>query len=641
MRRRHGVLVVITIGFTAALLAPAITVAAAAVTRSATGVAATADVPAPVEFSYTGGEQTYTVPTGVTLLGLGVQGASGGEDNNGGQSGEGMVGYVATSSGKDLYVEVGQTGAYAGGATFGGGGAAGAPPSVVSGGLGEYASAGGGASDVRTCSALAASCPGGSTSLDSRLLVAAGGGGWGGGGNGNSPTCAGTLDAGGANNDQGALPAGNASQGPLPITTTAGIVVPGFASNDDHSVVTSNGTTDAAYGTTEGGAGGLLAGCSTSSISYSDSVAGSAGSGVDGGTGGSASGLAPYPTDCTGTECADAGPGGGGGGGYTGGGGGATGYDSCASTSGPCNDAGPGQGGAGGASFAAASVLAPSAVGALGNMGDHFVVAIPVVEIDAPANGGIYAPGQVVHASWACGFDATYGIGSTSCTGTVASGSAISTTPGVHAFTVTVPVTAGGAHTDVSSTVTYTVAAPPTARISTPATMGTYGYGRSVTTSFSCAEGLGGPGIKTCKDANGSTSGIGRLSTATLGKHTYVVTATSEDGLTSTTSISYSVVRATSSTVLQRSPRSIAYGSEQRELFTISVRPQYAGTPTGKVTVKAGRTVLCRAVLSAGKATCSPASTALPKGSWSVTATYAGNSDLKGSTSSSATLKVT
>ena len=88
-----------------------------------------------------------------------------------------------------LYAEVGQSGTAGGGATFGGGGAAGAPPpGVPDCGIGDqrvpcsgpWAGSGGGASDVRTCSELAASCPGGGTSTGSRLIVAAGGGGVGG-----------------------------------------------------------------------------------------------------------------------------------------------------------------------------------------------------------------------------------------------------------------------------------------------------------------------------------------------------------------------------------------------------------------------------------------------------------------------------
>ena len=213
---------------------------------------------------------------------------------------------------------------------------------------------------------------------------------------------------------------------------------------------------------------GCLSGCSSGggnpTLTFSDSVAGSPGSGPNGGAGGDASGLPAFTgMGCTGTECADAGPGGGGGGGYFGGGGGATGYDACFATatsppsSGPCNDAGPGQGGAGGSSFAANAVQFPRAPGVLGNTGDQFIKFVPVIEIDAPANGAVYAPGQSVSASWSCGYDGATGLGpGNNCSGTVASGSPIDMSPGTHTFTVAGKVN-NNAGQVLSATVTYTV----------------------------------------------------------------------------------------------------------------------------------------------------------------------------------------
>ncbi len=86
---------------------------------------------------------------------------------------------------------------------------------------------------------------------------------------------------------------------------------------------------------------------------------------------------------------------------------------------------------------------------------------------------------------------------------------------------------------------------PPTATITSPAAGGTYTPGQSVPTSFTCAEGAGAPGLASCVDSNGEIAsgdaGSGTLNTSQIGTFTYTVTATSTDGLTNTTSISYTV----------------------------------------------------------------------------------------------------
>jgi hypothetical protein len=82
----------------------------------------------------------------------------------------------------------------------------------------------------------------------------------------------------------------------------------------------------------------------------------------------------------------------------------------------------------------------------------------------------------------------------------------------------------------------------PTATVAVPAAGGSYVLGgEERTTSFSCAEGSGGPGLATCVDDVGFSSGDRTLNTSTIGAHTYSVTATSQDGLSRTTAVSYSV----------------------------------------------------------------------------------------------------
>jgi hypothetical protein len=417
---------------------------------------------APVTFGSTGAEQSYTVPSGVLLEGVLVQGASGGSDdaqpgNTTDQNGAALQGYLQATPGQTLYAEVGQNGTAGGGATFGGGGAAGGGndnPTCSSNGdpcAGALAGSGGGASDVRTCSMFAASCSGGGSSLDSRLIVAAGGGGDGAVSPGGCASGEGFEGAGEGQNNQ--LPTAS-SAGPAAIDTAAGIVIPGFAGGDLSTVTTVDGITNAAMGATAAGAGGSFSGCTVNNVELSGSSPGQAGSGADGGAGGDASGF--------GVCCGSAAPGtplggagGGGGGGYFGGGGGSTGASTCSPS--PCGGHTSGEGGGAGSSFVANATEYPTFTFP-GGASDVIIEFWPVIEIDTPANGAVYSPGQVVDASWECAHYSNGPGGCNSSSGTVPSGSPIDTTPGTHTFTVNgkVNVTGDGSQ-PVSATVTYTV----------------------------------------------------------------------------------------------------------------------------------------------------------------------------------------
>lgn len=144
--------------FTAAFTS-AVVVAAGAAGGLGAGVspAAAADT---TTFTYTGGEQTYTVPTGVHALSITAYGAPGGSGPKGAGGGGAVVdAIVPVVAGTTLYVQVGGVGSAGGAGGFNGGGHG------VAGG-------GGGASDVRTQPRSVSL-----TALDSRLVVAGGGGG--------------------------------------------------------------------------------------------------------------------------------------------------------------------------------------------------------------------------------------------------------------------------------------------------------------------------------------------------------------------------------------------------------------------------------------------------------------------------------
>jgi hypothetical protein len=156
-------------------------------------------------FGFTGEEQTYGVPAGVTALHVVAIGAAGRSGSAGGSGGAGaaVAGTLAVTPGQTLYVEVGGVGECNGsglggsGTSFGGG-------------------AGGGASDVRTLSVAdggGSLCNTQSTpSLNSRLIVAGGGGGDGGG-------AFGTFGLGGAAGQAGT---DGVAEGGQPGTATAG-----------------------------------------------------------------------------------------------------------------------------------------------------------------------------------------------------------------------------------------------------------------------------------------------------------------------------------------------------------------------------------------------------------------------------------
>jgi hypothetical protein len=229
-------------------------------------------------FGYTGGEQSFVVPAGVSRIGVVAVGAPGERGENfsppgpGGARGLGarVKSVLEVTPGQVLFVNVGGPGPAGG---FNGGGQ-GNGSNVFQGGDGGD---GGGATDLRTCSRTALLCPLGGSTLDSRLLVAGGGGG-GGGGNGGQPQPAGDGGSGAAPDGAG----GDGTAGQLPPFSGLG------------------------------GQGGSTTGTGNGGQGNNGQQSGAAGVGATGGTGGDNGG--------------NSGGGGGGGGGLFGGGGGGSGF---------------------------------------------------------------------------------------------------------------------------------------------------------------------------------------------------------------------------------------------------------------------------------------------------------------------------
>lgn len=211
-------------------------------------------------FLFTGAEQTFKVPGGVTSVHVVAIGGGGGSSSGiGGVAGQ-VTGDLTVTPGQTLYVEVGgrgQDGGNGGAGGFNGGGSG--------------AAGGGGASDIRTSPRSAGLSP------DHRLIVAAGGGGGGGAGEAGPGGTGGAVEEGGeeaetSGNEGGA--AGSQTEGG----------VGGFGCGGNGS----------AGSLGEGGTGGSGAGASNSGGGGGGGYYGGGGCTFGGGGGGGGSSLLPF-----------------------------------------------------------------------------------------------------------------------------------------------------------------------------------------------------------------------------------------------------------------------------------------------------------------------------------------------------------
>ena len=311
-RRRTGFIAALFIGATGLTGATAPLAGASALVNTCNQVGGTVSC----TYTFTGSQQQFTVPAGISAVyvtAVGATGGSGGIYGAGGGAGGTASGYLGVTPGETLYVEVGGNGGngvarassttlgVAGTGGFNGGGA---------GGTSQGGGGGGGASDVQTVP-CGTECPGGPSALGSRLIVAGGGGGGGGGADSFPSGSGGSAGAGG----------GGGSANPY--------------ANEPGAQGGGAGTTSAGGSGGAPGVANLVLGC--------EGEPGSSGAAGTGGAGGMGDPNATPENPSVG--------GGGGGGGYFGGGGGASAW--------PWVDCG-GAGGGGGSDFAASGVISPS-----------------------------------------------------------------------------------------------------------------------------------------------------------------------------------------------------------------------------------------------------------------------------------------
>jgi hypothetical protein len=128
------------------------------------------------------------------------------------------------------------------------------------------------------------------------------------------------------------------------------------------------------------------------------------------------------------------------------------------------------------------------------------------------------------------------------------------------------------------------------------------------------------------------------------GTHSVKANYRGSTGFTGSTSAAATlkVTKETAKPAVTLSAATITYGKEKSLIVTATVTAQYAGIPTGTVTITAGRMIICKGrTLAKGRATCSPASnTKLPAGSYRVVASYSGSADFAASTSGAKVLRV-
>ncbi len=108
--------------------------------------------------------------------------------------------------------------------------------------------------------------------------------------------------------------------------------------------------------------------------------------------------------------------------------------------------------------------------------------------------------------------------------------------------------------------------------ITTSANAPTYNQGQLVDSSFTCTDEAGRSAIASSPDPNGHPSGS-PIDTATAGSHTFIVTATSKDGLTGTTAVTYTILAPPSASIFSPpSGSTYAVGQSVSETVRYAIR---------------------------------------------------------------------
>jgi len=163
-------------------------------------------------------------------------------------------------------------------------------------------------------------------------------------------------------------------------------------------------------------------------------------------------------------------------------------------------------------------------------------VTAPVIEIDSPQDGAVYAHHEQVVTAFACiDEDGGSGVAPGYCEGTVDDGELLDTSAlGTHAFTVTATDRAGNRAT---LTRTYSVVDVTAPTVSSPHEGIEYKLGQPVGAVFTCTDEAGGSGVASCV-------GPAELDTSSIGAKSFEVVTSDVAGNRRTETVGYVVVYA-------------------------------------------------------------------------------------------------
>ncbi len=158
------------------------------------------------------------------------------------------------------------------------------------------------------------------------------------------------------------------------------------------------------------------------------------------------------------------------------------------------------------------------------------------------------------------------------------------------------------------------------------------------TKTVTVSDGVSGSCVATLSSGTGSCA----ITEATAGGYEFSATYNGDgnDAASTSANTGVTVAKATSATTLGVSPSKVTYGDEQAARFSVTVSPEFGGTPGGTVAVTEGTVTLCTITLSSGGGSCEMLPARVAVSTYHAVATYEGSGDFATSASGAETLTV-